>query len=246
MPNGQGIRKVVTLVLAALANPLRPQPAAHHRMLAVEVHHRLLDGRLVGVSLPGGGFLDLGWGIGQHLDSLTLGRQHDHPVHPGKVQARLVSRFNKSDLIAYGQNGTKWRAVSEIQPAEYFLLSTTGKAYPVSLPHLVVAVSNYGWPYFYWTPDRTITLRTMLYPLLIGNTYTSGNVCLGSTGLRCKVLSDIPTFVKQVIEAPASGHGVTDTDALYSTLSAEGWDKSIGEKHGRSLQKLLAELSDVQ
>lgn len=154
----------------------------------------------------------------------------------------MVSRFNQTGLIAYSQNGPRWEAVKEIPPADYYLISESGASYHVNLPRVVAWVGNFcKWPRLFWTPDETLTAESMVYPLIIGNTYDTGVVCLGTTGLQCKAVSDIDAYVRKVIESQAT-HTVTGgTDQLFKRLEADGWDPKIGEKRGMTLAKLLAE-----
>jgi hypothetical protein len=63
-----------------------------------------------------------------------LGEVFNWEVAGRKVE--LISRLTESPLLAIGQNGPKWVAVKTIGPAEYFLVSATGKAYKVNLPRL--------------------------------------------------------------------------------------------------------------
>lgn len=154
---------------------------------------------------------------------------------------QMVSRFDRSGLIAYGQNGQKWQAVKEIQSSCHYLLSPKGLSYFVEIPRLVVAVTNHAWPYFYWTDEKkTLKKTSKLYPLLIGNVYRNGRVCLGTTGLRCAQLKDIDLFVKKVIEAASTtdlAYG-RDLDVIFEGLTL-GWDDQIGKKNGFTMDELL-------
>lgn len=161
-------------------------------------------------------------------------------------RVRMVSRLGMDQYLAFGQNGSQWRALKEIPPGEYYLVSGApgaGAAHLVRLPRLVVLVGNYTTPHIWWTPGSRVTLRTALYPLLIGNVAPSGAVCLGNTGLRCEQPEDIDDFIRRVIEAPASGeHLQVPPDVLYAALARE-WDPSIGRTHGITVQRLLDELN---
>lgn len=153
---------------------------------------------------------------------------------------RMFNRFEESPYIALGQNGTKWEAVKEIAPAEYYLVSATGMAYQVTLPRLIVRVGNHiTWPKIFWTGAEPLSLSTKIYPLVIGNTYNDGRVCTGTTGLKCTNPEDIDRYIRQIIESPAS-HTVTgNTDKLYRAL-ATGWAPGIGRKNGITLKRLIS------
>lgn len=157
-------------------------------------------------------------------------------------QVEMISRFEDSPYIALGQNGSKWVAVKDIPPAPYYLVSVSGQAYQAKLPRLVAKITNYGWPWLFWTPDKTLGLSTRLFPLVIGNIDVNGRVCLGSTGLKCPTPKDIDRYVKQLIEAPSTGTYLpegTKVDTLYAAL-AKRWNRSIGKRHAITLKALLA------
>jgi hypothetical protein len=155
----------------------------------------------------------------------------------------MISRFANSPFIAWGQNGARWAAVKEIQPAEYYLVAVaSGEAYAAKIPRLVVRVSNYGTPLIYWTPDEQLAPATKISPLMISNISSEGRVCMGTTGLKCKSPDDIDKFIRQVIEAPADGAyllGRTKLEKLYRALSRK-WAPGIGKRYGITLEKLLA------
>lgn len=155
----------------------------------------------------------------------------------------MVSRFTRSSLIAFGANGAKWKAVKEIPPAEYYLVAADGSAHRVDLPRLIAGVdSHMTWPRVFWTPVAEVTPDTMIYPLIIGNTYEDGRVCTGNTGLKCKAVDEVDKYIRQLIETPAT-HTVTGgTEKLYRKLAERGWDQSIGKKHGISLHELLRQM----
>ncbi len=158
---------------------------------------------------------------------------------------KLVSRFVESDLLAFGQNGGRWLAVKEISPSTYYLVTRAPEPYQVHLPRLLVVVSNHGAPRIFWTPEERIEVNTKLYPLMIGNTYATGAVCLGNTGLKCSAPDEIDKYIRQVIEAPAPylvDHAAgKDIDKLYRAL-AKRWAPGLGKKHGITVNKLFAEL----
>jgi hypothetical protein len=57
---------------------------------------------------------------------------------------------------------------------------------------------------------------------------------------------EIDTYVRRVIESPAT-HTVTHgTDELYATLEARGWDPEIGKKHGITLAKLIDQAGEMR
>lgn len=157
-------------------------------------------------------------------------------------QVRLVSRFQETPYLAWGQNGAKWVAVKDLAPARYYLLSDTGQAYEVKLPRLIVRVSNYAWPLLFWTQATKVEPSTHIYPLMIGNVYPNGQVCLGTTGLKCKTPEAIDQYIRQIIEAPATYHNLpvkVTLDELFATL-AKRWNPNIGKAHRIPLNKLLA------
>lgn len=155
----------------------------------------------------------------------------------------MVTRFAQTALIAFGSNGPKWQAVKEIPPAEYYLISATGKAYKVNIPRLVVFVGNYvNWPRIFWTPDGVLTPDSKLFPLIIGNTYADGKVCTGNTGLKCRTPDEIDAYIRKLIESPASHTVTMHTDRLYKALETRGWAPGIGRKHGITVAKLLAQI----
>lgn len=152
----------------------------------------------------------------------------------------MVTRFAQTEMIAFGANGPKWQAIKEIQPADYYLVSATEKAYKVHLPRLVIFVGNYiRWPRLFWTPDAELTTDSKLYPLIIGNTYNDGRVCTGNTGLKCRTPDEIDTYVRRLIESPATHTVTKHTDRMYKALEKR-WAPGIGRKHGIPLAKLLA------
>lgn len=156
-------------------------------------------------------------------------------------QVKMISRFDDSPFLAWGQNGAKWQAVKVIEPAEYYLVSVSGQAYPVRLPRLVAKVGNYSSTYLFWTDAQELAPKSKIYPLMIGNIDGRGWVCLGSSGLKCQSPDEIDRYIRQVIEVPATGtylSHTTDLDKLYRTLTKR-WAPGIGRKHGITLDKLL-------
>jgi len=158
---------------------------------------------------------------------------------------RLVSKFEQSPYLAWGQNGARWTAVQELPPAGYFL-TVAGKAYKVALPRLIAKVSNYGDSFLWWTDAEQLTPETKAFPLMIGNIDYRGWICIGTTGLKCETPEEIGKFVKRVIEAPTTGaylEGKGSVDTWYQNLTVE-WDKSVGAKHGVALKRILGNTED--
>lgn len=170
--------------------------------------------------------------------SEMVGRFHRWEL--GRRRVRMISRFSDSALLAYGENGRKWEACATIAPADYYLISATGKVYHVHLPRLVVWVSNQRIsPRIFWTGDDVPTPESRLFPLIIGNTYNSGSVCIGNSGLKCKTPKDIDTYIRQLIETQASHTVTNNTDKLYRALTRK-WAPGIGRKYAITLAKLMA------
>lgn len=158
-------------------------------------------------------------------------------------QVTMISRFEDSPFLAFGQNGTKWVAVKVIEPAEYYLVSVSGQAYPVRLPRLVAKVGNHSSTYLFWTEAGELTPKTRLYPLMIGNINKSGWVCIGTGNVRCKSPDEIDQYIRQVIEVPATGtylEDKTQLDKLYRSLTRR-WRTSIGRRHAITLERLWRE-----
>lgn len=156
-------------------------------------------------------------------------------------EVKLVSRFDESPFLAFGQNGGRWVAVKDIPPDEYFLTTVTGLAYRVRLPRLVAKVGNYGSSALFWTDAEVLDAQSSLYPLMIGNISDTGWVCLGSTGLKCEKPENIDKFVRQAIEAPTTGTYLTANtrvERLYEQL-AKRWAPGIGRKHRTTLKRLI-------
>lgn len=154
---------------------------------------------------------------------------------------KLFSRFTEHPYVAFGQNGSRWQAVKDISPGEYFLTTVSGGAHKVNLPRLVAKISNHGAGYLFWTPDETLTPQSKLYPLVIGNINTDGWICTGTTGLRCEKPDDIDKYVRQVIEAPSTGTYIpagVNVERFYRSLE-DRWDESVGAKHGITLDTLI-------
>lgn len=118
----------------------------------------------------------------------------------------MMSRFETNGFIALGQNGGKWMAVKELEPSKYYLISATEKVYHCHLPRVIIQTSNYGYTYLFWTRDRKLKPTSRLYPLVLGNVSLDGQVCFGSTGLKCKSPEEVDAFARKIIEAPTSGH----------------------------------------
>lgn len=157
-------------------------------------------------------------------------------------QVKLISRFANSPFLAWGQNGAKWVAIKVIEPTEYYLVSVSGTAYQVRLPRLIARVGSHSSTFLFWTDAAELTPVTRIYPLMIGNIDSHGWVCLGSSGLKCKSPDEIDSYIRQVVEVPATGTYLpekTKVDKLYAQL-ARGWAQGIGRRHGITLEKLLA------
>ena len=160
----------------------------------------------------------------------------------GKREVRMISRFEDSPFLAWGQNGSKWVAVKVIEPGSYYLVSVSGKAYEVKLPRLIAKVGNHSSTFLYWVEDGPLTPETKCYPLMIGNIDWRGWVCLGTSGLRCESPDSIDEYVRKVIEVPATGTYLTNPnhmDKLYQTLTKR-WASGIGRKHAVKLSKIIA------
>lgn len=155
---------------------------------------------------------------------------------------RLVSKFDAHGFLAYGQNGAKWVALKVVPPGEYYLV-TDGSTYLVRLPRIVALVGNYTSPHIWWTPSASVSGRSWLFPLMIGNVASNGAACVGSTGLRCERPEEIDQFVKQLLEAPTTGHLLQEpADSLYESLARQ-WDPTVGAKYGITVRALLEALN---
>jgi hypothetical protein len=158
------------------------------------------------------------------------------------AEVRMISKFDDFPYVAFGQNGDRWVAVKEIPPGEYYLTTVTGLAVRVNLPKLVARVTNEGSSYVFWTEDEKISLKSKLYPLMIGNISEAGWICLGTTRLKCARPEDIESFIRQVVEAPTTGTYLSDktrVEQLYKALERK-WAPGIGRKRATTLEKLLA------
>lgn len=157
----------------------------------------------------------------------------------GNRKVEMLTWDQRKHFFAFGQNGHVWRAILDIEPDAYYLIGESGKTYYVQFPRLVAVVGNHQYPKLFWTKANHLSLKSVVYPLAIGNVDSRGNVCLGNTGLVCRRPEEALKFVRQVIEAPSTSHyNVRDNDALFARLEQQ-WDSSIGSFWPRTVADLL-------
>lgn len=170
-----------------------------------------------------------------------------------EASGRSVKVITRDDrqFYAFGMNGTNWRAVLDLAPDTYYLIAESGRAYCCRLPRIVADVGSHQYPRLFWTKARKLTPESVIYPLMLGNVDSRGRVCLGNTGLVCRRPEDAAKFVRQVIEAPSTGHILPWTrtqaltlDELFAQLE-QGWDDGIGRPYGITVKALLEQADNV-